>query len=83
MGDPDRAGREAFIKVYEDMLVAMFDSGSVFEAATQAFLKAYAAAGGKQQGVPIPGIAPRLKHEVLEAFREQTRRELAAFPDPP
>jgi hypothetical protein len=82
-GNPDRAGRKAFIKVYEDALVGIFDSGAVFEAAAQEFKKAYAAAGGKDPAVPTPGSATRRRHEVLEVFRNQARIELAAFPEYP
>ncbi len=41
MGNPDWAGRKAFIKVYEDTIMRIFGSHSVFETAVQEFEKAW------------------------------------------
>ncbi len=77
--NPDGAGRKAFIKVYRDALVKVFDSETVANRANAAFRKAYAAAGGKQRWPPMPGCATRLRRDVLQAFKDQASMELAAF----
>jgi len=81
MDDPDRVGREAFIKVYLDALARALDSESVFGKAAAAFQKEYKAAGGPGE-VPPPGIASRLKRKVLEAARGHAEHELVAFGRP-